>query len=102
MTWSAVLGLGIAAYALKAVGPVVIGRRTIRPSLAQVLELFAIPLLAALVLVQTFDGGGRLVLDARAPALCVAALLVWRRAPFLVVVLSAAGTAALLRAVAYG
>jgi len=42
------------------------------------------------------------VLDARAPALCVAALLVWRRAPFLVVVLSAAGTAALLRAVAYG
>ena len=99
MTWSAVLGLGVAAYALKAVGPVVLGRRMVRPDLAQVLELFAVPLLAALVLVQTFGGGGgRLVLDARAPALCVAALLVWRRAPFLVVVLSAAGTAALLRA----
>jgi len=37
---------------------------------------------------------------ARAPALCVAALLVWRRAPFLVVVLGAAATAALVRAVA--
>ncbi len=99
MNWDAIVALGVAAYALKAVGPVVVGRRAVRPELAQVLELFAVPLLAALVLVQTFDGGGRLVLDARAPALCVAALLVWRRAPFLVVVLAAAGTAALLRAV---
>ena len=40
------------------------------------------------------------MLDARVPALAVAALLVWRRAPFLVVVLAAAATAALLRAVA--
>ena len=64
------------------------------------LELVAVPVLAALILVQTFDGAGRLVLDARAPALGVAALLVWRRAPFLVVVLAAAATAALLRAVA--
>ena len=47
---------------------------------------------------QTFDGAGRLVVDARVPAMVVAALLVWRRAPFLVVVLSAAATAALLRA----
>jgi hypothetical protein len=38
-----------------------------------------------------------LVLDARTPALSVAAVLVWRRAPFLVVVLAAAATAALLR-----
>jgi hypothetical protein len=41
-----------------------------------------------------------LVLDARTPALAVAAVLVWRRAPFLVVVLAAAATAALLRALA--
>ena len=56
------------------------------------------PLLAALILVQTLDGGQRLVADARLPALAVAAVLVWRRAPFLVVVLAAAATAALLRA----
>jgi predicted branched-subunit amino acid permease len=37
-------------------------------------------------------------LDARVPALAVAAVLVWRRTPFLVVVLAAAGTAALPRA----
>ena len=99
MSWTAILALAAAAYAMKALGPVVVGRRALRPNLAQVLELVAVPLLAALVLVQTFDGGGRLVIDARVPALCVAALLVWRRAPFLVIVLAAAATAALLRAV---
>jgi hypothetical protein len=57
-------------------------------------------LLAALIVVQTLSTGHRLVLDARAPALGVAALLVWRRAPFLVVVLAAAATAALIRALA--
>jgi hypothetical protein len=60
--------------------------------------LVAVPLLAALILVQTLGTGQRLVLDARLPAVAVAAVLVWRRAPFLVVVLAAAGTAALLRA----
>jgi branched-subunit amino acid transport protein len=62
------------------------------------LDLVAVPLLAALILVQTLGDGRRLVVDARAPALAVAAVLVWRRAPFLVVVLAAAATAALLRA----
>jgi hypothetical protein len=64
------------------------------------LDLVAVPLLAALILVQTLGDGTRLVVDARAPALAVAAVLVWRRAPFLVVVLAAAATAALLRALA--
>jgi len=77
----------------------VVGRRALPADLNQVLELIAVPVLAEPILVQTFDGGRRLVIDARAPALCVAALLVWRRAPFLVVVLEAAATAALVRAV---
>ena len=98
MTWAAILVLAAAAYAFKALGPLVVGRRTIAPDVTQVLELVAVPVLAALILVQTLDGGGRLVIDARVPALCVAALLVWRRAPFLVVVFAAAATAALLRA----
>ena len=67
------------------------------PRVDQVLALLSVPLLAALVAVQTLDGGERIVIDARVPALAVAGVLVWRRAPFLVVVLAAAATAALLR-----
>ena len=99
MSWTALLAFALAAYVLKALGPMLMGDRPLRPGLTQALELLPVPLLAALILVQTFDGGERLVLDARVPALAVAALLVWRRASFVVVVLAAAGTAALLRAV---
>jgi branched-subunit amino acid transport protein len=98
MSWAALIGLGCAAYALKALGPLLLGEREVRPDVAGVLALLSIPLLAALVLVQTLDGGERLVADARLPALGVAAVLVWRRAPFLMVVLAAAATAAALRA----
>ena len=98
MTWTGIFVLAGAAYAFKALGPLVVGRRTLAPELMDVLGLVAVPVLAGLVLVQTFDGGGRLVIDARVPAMCVAALLVWRRAPFLVVVFAAAATAAVLRA----
>ena len=74
------------------------GGRQLGPQVRRTLDLVAVPLLAALILVQTLGVGHRLVIDARLPALGVAAVLVWRRAPFLVVVLAAAGTAALLRA----
>jgi branched-subunit amino acid transport protein len=100
MSWVALLGLAVAAYALKALGPVLAGQRELRPGVGRVLDLLSIPLLAALVVVQSLDSGGEIVLDARVPALGVAAVLVWRRAPFLVVVLAAAATAALLRAAA--
>jgi branched chain amino acid efflux pump len=99
VTWPAILALAAVSYALKAVGPVLAGGRELGPQLRQVLDLVAVPLLAALILIQTFGLGHQLVVDARAPALAVAGVLVWRRAPFLVVVLAAAATAALLRAV---
>jgi hypothetical protein len=44
--------------------------------------------------------GQGIVLDARLPALGVAALLIWRRVPLLIVVLAAGGVAALLHHVA--
>ena len=55
------------------------------------------PLLAALVLVQTLDGGERIVADARLPAVLVAGLLVWRGAPLLLVAVAAGATAAAVR-----
>ena len=98
MSWSALFVLCAISYALKASGPVLAGGRQLGPQVRQTLDLVAVPLLAALI--QTVSDGHRLVLDARVPALAVAAVLVWRRAPFLVVVLAAAATAALLRALA--
>jgi branched-subunit amino acid transport protein len=99
MTWAVLLALCGVSYALKAVGPLLAGGRQLGPGMRRALELVAVPMLAALIVVQTLGDGHRLVLDARVPALAVAALLAWRRAPFLVVVLASAATAALLRAI---
>ncbi|HEY2327462.1 MAG TPA: AzlD domain-containing protein [Gaiellaceae bacterium] len=99
MTWAAIIGLCLVSYTLKAIGPLVAGGRELGPGVRRTLELVAVPLLAALIVVQTFSNGRQLVLDARVPALAVAAVLAWRRAPFLVIVLAGAGTAAVLRAV---
>jgi len=99
VSWTAILLLAAASYALKALGAVLIGDREIRAPVRAVLDLAPVPLLAALILTQTLvSTTGAYVIDARLPAVGVAALLVWQRAPFLVVVLAAAATAALLRA----
>ena len=61
--------------------------------------LLPVALLSALVATQTFATGQDLTLDARAAGLAVAAAAVLLRAPFLVVVVGAAGATALVRAV---
>jgi Branched-chain amino acid transport protein (AzlD) len=90
-----VIALCAGAYGLKALGLAVGGR--LDPDLARRwhLEILVVPILAALIAVQSFSAGHRLGLDARAPAALVAAFLVWRRAPFVVVALAAATTAGL-------
>ncbi|UCR89028.1 AzlD domain-containing protein [Mycetocola spongiae] len=69
-----------------------------RPLIARATDLLTIGLLGALVAVQTTAHADGLILDARLPALAVAAILLAFRVPFLAVVLAAAITAALLRA----
>jgi branched-subunit amino acid transport protein len=98
VSWTVLVVLCVVSYGLKAVGPVLAGGRELGPRTRRTLDLVPVPLLAALILTQTVGDGHRLVADARLPALAVAAVLVWRRAPFLVVVLAAAGVAAGLRA----
>ena len=98
MSWWWVLALCGSAYVLKLTGVLLAGRVPARVVEGGGLELLVVPVIAALIAVQTFDGGGKLVVDARVPALAVAALLIWRRAPILVVVLAAGATAAILRA----
>ena len=67
------------------------------PRIRRIAELLPIALLSALIGTQTFADGRSLSIDARFAGLIVAVVLVWRRAPFLVVVFGAAATAALLR-----
>ncbi len=97
MSWPAVLALCGGAYALKLAGVVLAGRIDAERAERWGLELLVVPVLAALIVTQTIGTGDELVLDARLPAVLVAAVLVWRRAPFLLIVLAAGGTAALLR-----
>ena len=97
MSWTAVLVLGVGSYLLKATGPLILGERT-PASLARLAELMTPALLAALIAVQTFADGKSLVIDARAVGLAVGALAVWRRAPFVVVVVLSAGATAVVRA----
>lgn len=95
--WTAVLVAAIACVALKAVGYLIPPKALEAPRPARVADLLTVALLAALVAVQALGVGQEVVIDARVPALVVAAGLLLARAPFLVVVVAAAGTAALLR-----
>jgi Branched-chain amino acid transport protein (AzlD) len=96
-TW-AVIALGcLVVFGLKLVGHLVPARHLERPEVGRVAAVVTAGLLAALVVVQTVVDGGRLVSDARVPAVGLAAVLLWRRAPFIVVVAGAAAVAAALR-----
>ena len=99
MIWLAVLLASGGCFALKLVGWSVPLHWLERERLQRAAVLLPVPLLTALVMVQAFAGDRALVLDARAAGLAVALGLVLVRAPFLVVVVGAAATAALLRAV---
>jgi branched-subunit amino acid transport protein len=97
VTWAAIVVAGVGCYLLKLLGLSVPARVLERPVVRRVAGLIPVALLSALVAVQVFTSGHRLVLDERAAGLGAAALLLVVRAPFLVVVLGAALTAALLR-----
>ena len=97
MIWAGVLAASAACYALKLAGLSLPQRWLQGASVQRTIPLLPVALLAALVATQTFSTGHHLVLDVRAAALGVAAIAVLLRAPFLVVVASAAATAALLR-----
>jgi hypothetical protein len=85
----------VGCYALKLAGLSVPQRVLDGVKVQRVASLLPVALLAALVATQTFGEG----VDARAAGLAAAVLALLARAPFLVVVGVAAGTAALLRAV---
>lgn len=99
MIWAGVLVASAACYALKLAGLSLPQRWLQDARVQRTVPLLPVALLAALIATLTFSTGHQLVLDVRAAALAVAAIAVLLRAPFLVVVASAAATAALLRLV---
>ena len=97
--WIVVGLVGAGTIAIKAAGPVLLGGRALPARLGGVIELLAPALLGALVAVQTFQDGQRLVLDERVLGVAAAAVAIRLKAPLLVVVVVAAATTALARAV---
>jgi branched-subunit amino acid transport protein len=96
-TWPALIALTVGSYALKALGLVLLGDRSLPTRAEEMLDLLPAALFGALVVVSTFGDGRSLVLDPRVAGLAAAVVAVWRRAGFLVVVLVAAATTALVR-----
>jgi uncharacterized membrane protein len=91
---AAMLLLGVATLAFKVVGPLTSSGRTLSPGLARVTDLLPTALIAGLVVTQTFDDG---LMEAKVLGVLAAAIAVALRAPFAVVVLAGASTAAVLR-----
>ena len=98
MIWLAVVAGSIGCYVEKLVGYLLPASVLEREPVRRVAGLLPVALLAALVTVQTFGSGQALVIDARLAGLAAAVIALVLRAPFLVVVLVAAVSAALLRA----
>lgn len=90
------LACGI-AYATKLAGYLVPDSLLDRPWVATVSAGMTVGLLTSLVVVNTFVAGTVLVLDARVAALAAAAVALWLRAPYMVVVIVGAVAAALAR-----
>ena len=97
MIWPAVIVGSLGAYVLKLSGYVIPERVLDNPRLQRLTTILPIALLAALVGVQTFSTGDAVQVDARVAGLAAAIVALALRAPFLVVILVAAATAAVLR-----
>jgi branched-subunit amino acid transport protein len=99
--WTLVLATIAGCYAFKLAGYLVPERILGRPAIRRIVELLPVALLAALVVVEAVADGRHLDWDApRLAGFAVGALATWRRAPFLVIVVAAAATAAVLRLIA--
>lgn len=99
--WGWILLACAVSIATKFLGFLVPAKLLDNPRMLRVAGSLTIGLLAALTAVNTFASGQALVLDARFAALVAAAVALWLRAPFLVVVVVgalAAGAARLLGA----
>jgi uncharacterized membrane protein len=95
--WVWVLIAAAIAYLTKLLGYLVPAKVLANPRMSRVAGTLTIGLLASLTVVNAAASGTAVVLDARVGALVAAAIALWLKAPFLVVVLAGAAAAAGLR-----
>ena len=97
--WIVIIGSALGIAVLKSAGPLLLGGRQLPRWLEGPVVLLPAALLAALVAVATFADGRHLEVDARVAGVGAAAIALWRRANFIVVVIVAAAVTAAVRAV---
>lgn len=96
-TWAGIAVMVVGCFGLKYAGLSVPAPVLQHPLTVRAVALIPAGLLGALIAVQVLADGSSVQVDARVPALVVAAVLLALRVPFLPVVVSAAVVAALLR-----
>lgn len=94
--WIAVIGTSAIAFLLKYSGHSVPEKWLSHPKIQKVNALIPIALLSALVAVQSFTEKSKLMVDQRLLGLVIAIVALLLKAPFPVVVISAAVSSALL------
>lgn len=95
--WASILVASFGTYIEKLIGYMLPHRMLERESIRRMTGLLPVSLLAALVAVQTFALDQTLVIDARVLGLGVAVVALLLRAPFLVVIIAAAASTAIVR-----
>ncbi|WP_406124649.1 AzlD domain-containing protein [Streptomyces canus] len=98
-TVAMILALAVGTYAFRLVGPMLHGRVELPERVQELLGAGAVVLLVALLATGALTESGGFAGWARPAGVLVGAVLAWRRAPFVVVVLGAAAATAVLRAV---
>lgn len=87
----------IGTFAMKSAGPLLLGEHSLPNRVQRVVDLLPAALLAALAAVSTLGDGQQLVVDARLGGVVVAGIALWRRAPFVLVIVLASAATALIR-----
>jgi branched-subunit amino acid transport protein len=89
--------LALGTFAFRLAGPVLRDRVKLSRRAERLMVLGAVVLLAALVAVSALTDGHSFDSVAKPAGVLVGGVLAWRKAPFVLVVVAAAATAALLR-----
>lgn len=98
MSWTAILVLAGGAYCFKLLG-VLFGAQFTSPLLRQAITLLPPALFMSVIVLQTFERAGSLVVDARVVGVLVAVIATWRRLPFIAILVLATAATAITRLV---